>query len=172
MNIKINAFDSASINAAIAELKKYSKSLKGKAKALTEQLADRGVEMAQSDFNSAPYDGARDVTVTKTEMATGHRVTATGETALFIEFGAGVHYPDSHPEAGRFGMIHGTYGQGKGKNDYWFYTGQPDNAGGVLVNGRSNTTITHGNPPSMTMYNTEKDLVEQIGEVAKEIFDD
>ena len=172
MNIKINAFDSASIDAAIAELEKYSNGLNEKAKKLTGNLASRGVVIAQNDFDNAPYDGARDVMLTKTETDTGYIITATGETALFIEFGAGVHYPNSHPEAGKFGIEHGTYGQGKGKNDYWFYTGQPDNAGGVLANGRANTTITHGNPPSMTMYNTEKDLVGQIGEVAKEIFND
>ena len=97
-------------------------------------------------------------------------IIAETDHSIFVEFGTGVHYPNSHPQAGEFGIAHGTYGRGLGNNDYWFYTGQPGNAGGELAYGHTNSTITHGNPANMPMYNTGKDMKNEIMRIVRDVF--
>lgn len=112
-------------------LKNYDKWLKQKTQELCKRLAELGVTKAELHFAEALYDGINDASVHAEKRNDGYAVVADGNAVLFIEFGAGVHYPDDHPEAN--GIAHGTYGKGYGKNDYWFYTGQPGNAGGTLA---------------------------------------
>lgn len=136
---------------------------------LCRRLANMGMANAKLHFFEALYDGINDADVTVEKRSNGYAVVADGNSVLFIEFGAGVHYPDSHPEAN--GLTHGSYGKGYGKNDYWFYTGMPGNAGGERADGRINTTITHGNPANMPMYQTVKDLEGELERMIKEVFD-
>lgn len=155
---------------AVKELEQYQKSFKRKLDELCKRLAEYGLTKAQMYFDAALYDGVKDVSVTVEKIEGGYAVKASGSTVLFLEFGAGVHYPNDHPQAGEFGIEHGTYGRGLGANDYWFYTGQPGNAGGELAYGHANTTITHGNPASMPMYYTAKDIRQEIAHIAREVF--
>lgn len=133
------------------------------------RLAYIGLDKAKLHFFEAAYDGINDADVTVEKVSNGYAVKASGQSVLFIEFGAGMHYPANHPEP--HGFTHGTYGKGYGKNDYWFYTGMPGNAGGERAEGRINTTITHGNPANMPMYTTVKDLEGEIERIVKEVFD-
>ena len=154
---------------ALKELKEYQKQLKPKLDEICKRVAEYGLVQAQGYFSSALYDGVKDVIVTVEKIDNGYVVKASGSTVLFLEFGAGVYYPDDHPLAGEFGIQHGTYGKGLGNNDYWFYLGQPGNAGGELAYGHPNSTITHGNPANMPMYNASKDMREEIRRIAQEV---
>lgn len=150
-------------------LKEYDKWLKKKTNELCRRLARLGVDRARVYFAESLYDGINDAKVHSEKRENGYAVVADGNTVLFIEFGAGVHYPDDHPEGAENGMIHGTFGE-QGKNDYWFYTGQPGNAGGELAYGHKNTTITHGNPANMPMWKAMKDVGLELEEVVREVF--
>ena len=135
-------------------------------------VAVHGRTRAQMYFAEALYDGVNDVTVSSKKEKDGYVVSANGKTVLFIELGTGIHYPDAPlgEYEGAGGMTHGSYGKGLGNNDYWFYTGQPGNAGGELAHGHPNSTITHGNPPNQPMYNTVKDLERELERVVLEVF--
>ena len=159
----------AGCDKALKKIERYQKSLQRKLDEICKRVADFGLVRAQENFDAALYDGVKDVTVEVDKIENGYAVRANGTTVLFLEFGAGVHYPNDHPKAGELGIAHGTYGKGLGNNDYWFYTGQPGNAGGVLANGRKNTTITHGNPANMPMYNASKDMRGEIQRIAQEV---
>ena len=165
MIIRINGFDSASVAAAIGELRRISKDLKKNVVDECYRLAQIGQSVAQSAFSNAAYDGINDVSVSAEPTESGARVRASGEAAMFIEYGAGVHhngsgiYPAPLPE-GMAGI--GGYGKGNGNKDYWFYTGLPGTAGGALANGHTNTTITHGNPPACGMYYAEQAIKSEI----------
>lgn len=154
------------------ELKDYDKWLKKKSEELCEKLANLGVTRAQMYFAEALYDGINDVNVSAKRESDGYTVRASGTTVLFIELGTGIHYPDAPlgEYDGAGGMTHGSYGKGLGNNGYWFYTGQPGNAGGELAHGHQNSTITHGNPPNQPMYNTVKDLERELERVVLEVF--
>lgn len=156
-----------------SELEAWQEWLKKKSDAFAERLARLGVHKAQIYFDAALYDGINDakVTVIKTGDCE-YTVRANGNSVLFIELGTGIHYPDAPlgEYIGADGMEHGSYGTGQGKNDYWFYTGQPGNAGGELAHHHKNTTITHGNPPNMPMYTAVKELEQELPHIVKEVF--
>lgn len=170
--------DGSGIDEAIRGVNERKEWLRRKTDELAKRLADYGVSQAQLNFSAALYDGINDVSVEPAEKKGDgwYVVKANGSAVLFIEFGTGVHYPDSHPEPN--GFSHGTYGKGLGANDYWFYTGQPGNAGGVLATDpktgyvHPNTTITHGNPANMSMYNAVKELERNFESIAREVFSD
>ena len=154
---------------ALKKIERYQKFFQRKLDVICRRVAKFGLVRAQKNFNAALYDGVKDVTVEVDKIENGYAVRANGTTVLFLEFGAGVHYPNDHPKAGEMGIAHGTYGRGLGNNDYWFYTGQPGNAGGELAHGHKNTTITHGNPANMPMYNASKDMRGEIQRIAQEV---
>lgn len=154
-------------------LKEYKKWINKKTEELCKRLAEIGVQNAELNFSGAFYDGINDVKVSKTSRGKNEWVVkADGKSVLFIEFGAGVYYPDAELSEYKNadGMVHGTYGKGLGNNEYWFYTGQPGNAGGELAYGHPNSTITHGNPANMSMYATVKDLEYNLEKIVKEVF--
>jgi len=70
-----------------------------------EAVVNNAASSAQSEYNAAPYDGVKDITVRSEK--TGEKtwsVIAEGTTLLFVEFGTGYHYPSDnplqHPKAG------------------------------------------------------------------------
>lgn len=164
--VRLSHNDIEYLKARFEDADKY---LRDRCDELCRRLAEMGVANARLHFFEALYDGINDAEVHLEKRDGGYAVVANGNSVLFIEFGAGVHYPDSHPEAN--GMAHGTYGKGLGKNDWWIYNGLPGNAGGALVEGRSNATITHGNPANMPMYNTVKELEQELERMVKDVFD-
>ena len=161
MNIKINPFDESSIDEAIERLEQYAKGLDAKSKQLAEKLAFHAQMLAEYAYEGTQNDGPKDVHVTSEPTEKGYRITASGDTVLFMEFGAGITYGGGHPEAGTFGMGPGTYPNGKGnwnKPNGWYI---PKEKGGGH---------TFGNVPSMAMYNAEQETRRQIETFAKEIF--
>ncbi len=68
-------------------------------------------------------------------------VVAVGASVLFIEFGAGVTYPDNHPQAAELGMKRGEYGKGHGKQSSWGYYGDPGTNGVVKTKKDGSTVV-------------------------------
>ena len=99
-------------------------------------------------------------------------VVAIGSSVLFIEFGTGVKYPDSHPEAGKFGFEHGGYGHHLGRLEKgWRYQGDPGTNGEVIATGKHAGEIhTYGNPANMSMYYTVRELEEKFEEIARRVY--
>ena len=157
--IHLDPFDPASVQAAIKEIEDYKKWLEGKAKELVKRLADIGAFDAHIRFANAFYTGDRDFDVTVEQLDENtFAIVASGETILFIEFGAGITYGYGHPQAGEFGYGPGTYPSEKG---HW-----NDPKGWWTPDG----VHTYGNPPGMPMYRTAKELAQRVEEVAKEVF--
>lgn len=154
----------ASIDAAIKALEDYKKWIQGKAAELAKRLAEIGADNASVGYFLVKYDGPRDIDVTvESRGENTYAIVASGHPVLVIEFGAGVTYGYGHPMASEMGYGPGTYpGQvhamtGKG----WYLP--------KSVAGRSGVH-TYGNPPSMTMYKTAKDLREDLERIAREVF--
>ena len=136
------------------ELKDYQKWLERKSDELCRRLAEMGAAKAEVNFASAYYDGNEDHAITVEAVDGGYSVKASGRTVLFVEFGAGlIGY--GHPEP--HGMGPGTY-PGKGHWD--------DPNGWYYAHGQH----SHGNPPNMPMYNTVKELEQELARVVKEVF--
>ena len=88
---------------------------------------------------------------------------ASGEDAIWAEFGAGVYHNGSagaspHPKGSEFGFTIGGYGYGQGKKAVWgFYEGDE-------------LMLTHGAPASMPMYRSVQWVCDEIYKIAKEVF--
>ena len=156
----------------IREVGKYHSWLKSRSEVFLDRLAGAGLAVASAKFQQAVYDGTNDVSVTVENRGNGTRaVVAIGASVLFIEFGTGITYPDDHPEAAANGMVRGDYGAGHGKQSTWGYYGDPGTNGVVKqkANGKA-VVITHGNPANKPMYDTVKELEQQILTIAKAVF--
>ena len=160
------------IDTLLREIESYTVWLKERSQVLLDRLAQAGFEVASARFAKAAYDGTNDASVSMETRSEGVRaVVAVGASVLFIEFGTGVTYPDSHPQAAELGMKRGEYGQGHGKQSSWGYYGDPGTNGVVKMKKDGSTVvITHGNPANMPMYETVKELEAMLPELVKEVF--
>ncbi len=165
------------LDKAIAEIERYQKELDKKVHAFMERLAEVGIEEADARFKRAIYDGTNDVVVNESPVWIDQNklaISASGKAITFIEFGAGVHYAaDSHPKAGEFGYNRGGFGHHLGRLDSWRYAGDPGTNGEVITEGKHKGEVkTHGNPANRALYDSAKEMREQIAKIAKEVFGD
>jgi hypothetical protein len=158
--ITIDIFDPASIDAAVKDIRDYSKWVQKKTKELSKRLAAIGVTLAAIEYSRVPYHGLKDVNLSIEVGAKPNQydIVAAGETVLILEFGAGVRYGYGHPQDSEFGMGPGTYPSDKG---HW------NNPKGWYIPGGEHT---YGNPPSMAMYLTAKELRNRLLDIAREVF--
>lgn len=132
-----------------------------------------GRPRASDIYRNAFYDGDNDVSVTDAAIPDGHQLTAQGNAALFIEFGAGIYYngAEAYPDPeGRPSGVDGIgeYGKGHGKNDFWYYKGNGGSLGrGVELRGRPYVR-TFGNPPAAAMYHARLDMADEAQRIFNE----
>lgn len=161
-----------SIGRSIAELKSYSKSLETKLERIVQRLADLGLTVASAGFESAIYDGENDVAVSIEDKGATHKaVVAVGTAVLFIEYGSGCYYPDTHPQKPDGIVGRGEYGKGHGKQNTWGYYGEAGTNGVEITNhSGKKVVLTHGNPSNPIMYNSKEAMRQAIQEVVREVF--
>lgn len=160
------------ISKAIKAVEDYKRWLVEKTSILLDRLAAEGYTIASARFTNAVYDGTNDASVSVENRGEGIRaVVAVGSSVLFIEFGTGVTYPDTHPEAAKNGMVRGGYGQGKGNQKAWGYYGEPGTNGQIRkTTDKGDLIITHGNPANAVMYETVKELKSRLPILVKEVY--
>ena len=161
MKITIDPFDGKSISAGIKELSKYKKWVLEKEKLLRKRLADIGSDVARIEFKNAIYNGTNDVSVRVEDNGKRATIYAEGESVLFIEFGSGSKNGYGHPEAKKHGYGPGTYSDGPNGKGHW-----SDPNGWYYEHGKK----SHGNPPAMAMVHARDRIVEQLTQVAREVF--
>ena len=166
MKISINVFDSRSIDKAIDQLNDYANSLEQKTKVLVDRLTMMGATNVSIAYSRLFYTGPVDISVDVKDLGEGkYAIVASGETVLIAEFGAGlIGYGHPDPQVGGQQMGPGTYPNAKG---HW-----NDGKGWYLPRSKTggNRVHTFGNPPTMAMYNTAKDLKAEMLRVAQEVF--
>ena len=156
--------DPGDIENAIKELQAYEQDLDAKCQEVCERLASLGAVSVSLGFARAIYTGDNDFSVDVQQQDNKYMVIVSGETVLFIEFGAGILASSQvHPKSAEFGMGIGTYpGQKHAFDEKGWYLPR-EKTGGHLVH-------TFGNPPNMPVYNTAKDLRAEISRVVTEVF--
>lgn len=173
MTIKVK-LNEKSIDQAIKRLEKYQRDMDKKCKLLARKLAEMGATNVALDYSRAQYNGSRDINVSVRRKGNGFVIIASGETVLFVEFGTGVRYSGTvHPMSSEFGYGAGTYPYGKGHWDSpygWWYPSNEAGENQKTTSTGKTYSHTYGNPPSMTMYNTSRELRDRVLMVAKEVF--
>ena len=159
--IRIDGLSEATINAAVQELWKYARWVEKKEAELVSKLAERGRRVAEVNFDFAIYDGDNDVNVTVSEDGNSAVIYAKGRTVAFIEFGSGAKDGYGHPMAGQFGFGPGTWSEGDSGKGHW---NNPD--GWYYKHGEK----SQGNPPAMAMVTARDTMVEELTQIAREVF--
>lgn len=162
MKIVIDPFDKKSIDAAIKKVQQYEKDFQRKEIEFVRRLKEIGVSVAETGFALADYDGVNDVLIAETQNGTRAAVIAYGETVGFIEFGAGVKYPEWNNAGTEYTPPkHGTYGKGRGKNPHGWYFKQSEGAA---------ARHTYGNPPAEAMLAARDEMIQRVTEIAREVW--
>ena len=172
MGRKVISFglSTSEINRAMKELADYKQEILRKTELLREKVAERLADEARKDFNGAVVDdlvrgGQRyahvDVSVDNRGNITV--VVASGEDAVWVEFGAGVYHNGSpgsspHPHGAELGMTIGGFGKGNGKKEVW----------GFYENGE--LKLSRGTPARMPMALAITTVCNDIQSIAKEVF--
>lgn len=158
------------IDRAIKELADYKREIQRKTELLQDKVAERLADEARKGFAGAVVDdlvrgGQRfaqvDVSVNNRGSVTV--VIASGEDAVWVEFGAGVYHNGSpgsspHPNGAELGMIIGGFGKGNGKKEVW----------GFYEDGE--LKLTRGTPAVMPMARAVTSVCNDIQQIAKEVF--
>lgn len=159
-----------SIEGAIRELADYKQEILKKTELLRDRVAERLADEARKGFTGAVVDdlvrgGQRyaqvDVSVDNRGSVTV--VIASGEDAVWVEFGAGVYHNGSpgsspHPHGAELGMTIGGFGKGNGKKETW----------GFYEEGK--LKLTHGTPAVMPMARAVTTVCNEISQIAREVF--
>lgn len=160
------------INRAIKELEAYKRDFQKRVDLFREKVAQRIESLARSGFAGSIVDdltgdsgGQRqaNVSVSLNDRENISVIIASGEDAVWVEFGAGVYHNGSagsspHPNGAEFGFTIGGYGKGMGKRKMW----------GFYEDGE--LRLTHGAPAVMPMYNAMKTVCDEISDIAREVF--
>jgi len=177
--ITVDVFNPASINAAVREIRDYSRWVQRKTDELRERVAELISNQAQAVFNSSvaesgfmvingnPVDDTRFGEVTVTVQPEGNNTTvviANGEDAVFMEFGAGVYYNGPvgtfvNAWGAELGFTIGSYGKGNGRKEVWGYRGED-----------GEIHLTHGVPASMPLFKAVQSVIRDIVQIAREVF--
>ena len=172
MGRKVISFglSTSEINRAMKELADYKQEILQKTELLREKVAERLADEAKNGFSGAVVDdltrgGQRfaqvDVSVDNRGSVTV--VVASGEDAVWVEFGAGVYHNGSpgsspHPHGAELGMTIGGFGKGNGKKEVW----------GFYEDGE--LKLSRGTPARMPMALAVTTVCNDIQSIAKEVF--
>lgn len=159
------------IDRAIRELTQYKADFTQKVELLREKVAERLADEARSGFAGAIADdlvkgGQRlaDVKVSVDNRGSLTVVVASGEDAVWVEFGAGVYHNSSpgsspHPSGAELGFTIGSFGKGNGKKEAWGYYDE-----------NNELKLTRGTPATMPMHRAVQTVCNDIQNIAREVF--
>lgn len=180
--LRISLTTKGSIQKAIDELNKYKESLNEKSAVFVSRLAELGIpiidqRIAQAQGDSDPNHYTY-ITVNSFGSYSEARLVVEGRDILFFEFGAGVHYngaaytsdrissdgfmngAEYHITGGEeLGYTIGSYGDGHGVNDFWFYTAET-----------GESIMSHGTEATMPLHAATVEILTNIQQIAKEVF--
>lgn len=168
-----------SINQAINELTNYKKEIEQKTILFQQKVANRISQLAQASFSGAladeyTYDGSShtveaNVLVEPTHSGNVSIIVAYGKTAVWAEFGTGVTNNSTlHPWATELGFTPGSFGEGRGKNKKWYF--YPNGEKEFDENNKAKAAYTSGVKATMPMANAVTVVLNEIYDIAKEVF--
>lgn len=158
--IKVNLFDTESIDRAISKIKQYQAALDKKVNEIVEKLAQLGAEVVEFQYYSTHEDYYE---VSCIVNGNSSMIIAEGENVMFLEFGTGVYTEDHTEEMETKGLPvifpgswSNTEGMGQFRPDhqYWFHK----------------HVMYQGTLPSRGFYFASKEIKEQAVGIAKKVF--
>lgn len=161
-------FSTKGLKALEEYLNKYKNTLETKASTFVYRLAEIGLPIIEEKINESQTtaDKSHDTYIKVTHIDGGTQATLilSGAQMVFIEFGAGVHYngivgSSPHPKGAELGFTIGSYGNGNGQYDTWFYYDE-----------NGNLIETYGTEATMPMFSASNEIELKMIRIAKEVF--
>lgn len=162
------------IQRAINEVNRYKADFQNKVDTYRKRIAEELAVHASMYFGNSLMDDVINGSPRKPNVTVDWKdngriavVVASGEDAIWCEFGAGVYHNGSagsspHPNGNDLGFTIGSYGKGHGNQKVWGYYTDPDSKTGLV--------LTHGTPASMPMYNAAQEVLRKSVEIAREVW--
>jgi len=176
--IKVDISKQKSIQDAIKELERYRDSLIDKNEVFVRRLAEIGVNSAMMTLatkgqGDAERSASFNVEFVTTEGVTAGKITITSTPHinqdgrvfyphLAWEFGAGNYFNvGAHPKAGELGLGPGTFPDQTHVPEpgFWYYRDE-----------NGDPVRSYGTQATMPMYNASKAIIEEIEQIAREVF--
>ena len=166
--IKVNALSQKSIQNCIKQIEAYRDDLPRKCELFVRRLSELGIPVIKQNISSSKGDSDKNyythVKINSYGTYSQARLIVEGKDLLFIEFGAGVHYNGNpggspHPLGREMGYTIGSYGKGKGKNDFWFY-----------YKDSGESVKSYGTQATMPVYKAGLEIRSKMLKIAKEVF--
>lgn len=167
MQMVIDGLHEESLRNAAKQVEKFRQDFVQKNRTFVQELTKLGIQVIYDHLNgngdseypepSNPHVvmGIRDGVMQAT-------LRLKGEDVAFVEFGAGVHYNgigSPHPLGVELGYTIGSYGQGHGKEDHWWYEDE-----------NGDTVISYGTEATMPLYSADLKIRQQFASIAKSVF--
>lgn len=158
----------SSIQNMIKQVEQYRDSIVSKNELFVRRLAEIGIPVIDQRILAAQGDSDKShntyIRLNSFGSYSQAVLVAEGKDLLFIEFGAGIHYNGAagsspHPKGQEYGYTIGSYGKGKGANDFWFYTADT-----------GESVMSHGTEATMPVYSASVEIIQNIRRIAKEVF--
>lgn len=163
MRIVINPLDPKSVSNALKQIRKYQDDFQRKEAEFCRRLAEIGVRVAQATYDAAgDYNETSQIVVSMKKESDGYLVLADGEKVGFVEFGTGIKNREwNNTNMDYTPPAHGTYGKGRGAQPWgwWYY---PE--------GKSDAVHTYGEVPVEAMRLARDEMVQQITQIAREVW--
>lgn len=173
--IKIDLFDSKSLQKAIDEINRYKNDLPRKCELLCQRLAELGVQVSNTALREGKSEDYQPSTKVSYEIdASGNivraKIVASGPYILFLEFGSGIRYSGTkNPKAAEMGYGPGTYPSNAPQQNPpydnwesptgWYYYGDD-----------GQVHHTYGVRAKMPMYRASEEIMKSVNKVAKGVF--
>ena len=157
---------SGSFRQLAKDIREYRKSLQDKCEEFAYRLCEIGLQKAESILiqhrDTGQTIGSLRIENNSEGKIVNMSVVVESDAILFLEFGSGIKNSGTeNPKASELGYGPGTY-PGKGHwddpNGWWYPVGDDEYA------------HTYGIEAAMPMYNASREMIENVGRIAKEVF--
>jgi len=174
--ITVDAFDGKSWDNLYREVEEYKRWLTERAGVFAQKMSEEGLTLLNFNYERAEYAGLKDyqcdvVPVSLADDVWSAGIKAEGETVLFMEFGTGIAFANSHQF--EYGFAPGSYGPQGLNRSGWLYKGPPGPNppyGTEESYKKEGFTHTYGNPASAGMAEAINEIERKIAKIAQEVF--
>ena len=167
--ITVDALSADSLSKAADRVRKLQRVYVNRNRMFVKKLCEAGFRVIQENASNGAGD-SEPPEISMPHVMVGYKdglMTATlrlqGEDVMFVEFGAGITYngpagQSPNPLGAKLGYTIGSYGQGHGAQEYWFYDDE------------EGTHLSFGTEATMPMYKAGREVRQKYASIARSVF--
>lgn len=168
MVLTIDGLSEQSILKAQRQVERFRKKFVEKNRQFVRELLNAGIDVVYQNLygegdSEPPEPDAPRVYMGMREGIMEAVLRLRGEDVMFVEFGAGITYngpagQSPNPLGAELGYTIGSYGQGNGAKEYWFYRKDGEQK------------MSYGTEATMPMYKADMKIRQTYADIARRVF--